>query len=953
MSRKSVYFKLLCLFAFISIAISQSTAQEIVVMGQVKDTKGNPLQGVSVVSTKGKKGTTSDVDGKFSLKADTTDFLKFSAVGYKSVQLAVNQMFLEVALQVNEEDLDQIVLVGNRGGGRVKTETPVPVDVIRLNQLGLADGMPNLTLILNIAAPSFNFNKSSGSDGADHIDLGTLRGLGPDQTLVLINGKRRHQTAFIALFGTRGRGNSGTDLNSFPENAIDRIEILRDGASAQYGSDAMAGVINIILKKNTGKWNIDQGFSFHADKKYNTLNNPDPSQYYTGKQLDGRTYSFSADNGWKLGKKNGSIHIAVNYLSKGKTFRQVPDTNVRKNPEALPVNTMRRAFGESSLQAWGTMLNLELPIDNKGTEFYAFGGISKKMGDAYAFTRNASEKPDRFPVDNSGNIIFVPDIMKKTSSGEIFYNPHNQASITDVSFAAGIKGKIFSAWNWDISNTTGQNDFHFFGNKTFNASLINRPDKVKFDDGGLKFLQSTTNFDLNRSFKGIGKGLNLAMGAEFRYEQYNVYAGEEASYKGYSNAFGQSAGAQGFPGFSLADVIKGKRTNVSLFADVELQLTDIWLISAATRFENFSDFGSVATGKLATRVKLGKYVNWRASISSGFRAPSLQQIYFNNTITSFSFGKLVQIRVASNVDPITKAAGIPALKEENAINVGTGFTAKIAKGLRFTLDGYMVKLYDRVVLSGLFSADDTSLDPAFTQELKSIDVVSAQFFANAVNTTNLGLDFVLDYSGKWNSNTFKFSLNGNLNKVKIDDINIPPMLNDSYIHRKSFFSDREEQFLKASAPASKIVFGGEMQHGKWSVGLRQVFFGRMQTLGFGWSGLASQRGTGGPGDPAISGNFLGIDPYVDIDGFNDQVNVLPEVFNYSAKSTTDIYGNVRLSGHIQLSIGVDNIFNAHPDYAGVPQARYQSFVNETGGPWESVQMGFNGTRFYSRLKVTF
>jgi outer membrane receptor protein involved in Fe transport len=154
-------------------------------------------------------------------------------------------------------------------------------------------------------------------------------------------------------------------------------------------------------------------------------------------------------------------------------------------------------------------------------------------------------------------------------------------------------------------------------------------------------------------------------------------------------------------------------------------------------------------------------------------------------------------------------------------------------------------------------------------------------------------------------------------------------------------------------PTSKIVFGGEMQHGKWSVGLRQVFFGRMQTLGFGWSGLASQRGTGGPGDPAISGNFLGIDPYVDIDGFNDQVNVLPEVFNYSAKSTTDIYGNVRLSGHIQLSIGVDNIFNAHPDYAGVPQARYQSFVNETGGPWESVQMGFNGTRFYSRLKVTF
>jgi len=408
MPKKSVYFKLLSLFVFTSIAISQSTAQEIVVSGQVKDTKGNTLQGVSVVTTKGKKGTTSDGDGKFNLLADSTDFLKITAVGFEPVELAISKHPLEIILNVNEEELDQIVLVGNRGGGRVKTETPVPVDVIRLNQLGLSDSKPNLTSMLNIAAPSFNYNKTSGSDGADHIDLGTLRGLGPDQTLVLINGKRRHQTAFIALFGTRGRGNSGTDLNSFPENTIDRIEILRDGASAQYGSDAMAGVINIILKKNTGKWNIDQGFSFHADKKYNTLNNPDPSQYYTGKQLDGRTYSFSADNGWKLGKRNGSIHLAVNYLSRGKTFRQAPDTNVLKNPEALPVNTMRRAFGESSLQAWGSMLNLELPIGNKGTEFYAFGGISKKMGDSYAFTRNASSRKDRFPVDNKGDIIFVP-----------------------------------------------------------------------------------------------------------------------------------------------------------------------------------------------------------------------------------------------------------------------------------------------------------------------------------------------------------------------------------------------------------------------------------------------------------------------------------------------------------------------------------------------------------------
>jgi iron complex outermembrane receptor protein len=928
-------------------------AQQITITGQVKNTKGELLQGVSIASTTGGKGTRTDQNGFFKLSSDSTTTLSFTSVGYKNYQIIVSETkMIDIVMNFHDEELDQIVLIGSRSGGRVKTETPIPIDVIKLNQFGLLDAKPNLPSILNIAAPSFNYNKMSASDGADHVDLGTLRGLGPDQTLVLINGKRRHQTAFIGLFGTRGRGNSGTDLNSFPESAIDRVEILRDGASAQYGSDAMAGVINIILKKNTNKWNIDQGFSFYSDKKFNTLNNVDPSQYYTGKKLDGRIYQFSADNGWSIGRKKGSLHLSVNYLSRGKTFRQAPDTNVLKNPEALPINRTRRAVGESSLEAWSAMFNLELPI-SKESSFYAFGSLSHKFGDSYAFTRNASARPDRFPVDNNGKVIFVPSIMKKTRDGEIFYNPHNQAKILDWSAATGLKGKVFKKWSWDVSNTIGQNDMHFFGNKTFNASLINQPEKTKFDDGGLRFLQNTFNVDINRSFENIGQGLNLGLGAELKYEQYDIYAGEEASYKGYPNPFGQSAGAQGFPGFSATDVIKGRRTSASFFSDAEIEITKSWLVSAAARFENFSDFGFVSTGKLATRIKINSLINWRASVSSGFRAPSLQQIYFNNTITSFSFGQLIQNRIASNVEAITKSAGIPSLKEENSINFSTGFTAKIANGLRLTLDGYAIKLMDRIVLSGVFSANDPTLTTAFTQQLKSIDVASAQFFANAVNTSNFGLDFVADYSKKWATHTLKLSLTGNLNKVNIDNVNVPATLDDSYIHRKSFFSDREAQFLKASAPSSKIVFSADLQMKKWSIGARQVFFGKMQTLGFGWSGLASKRNTGGPGDPAISGNFLGIDPYVDIDGYNDQINVLPEIFRYGAKSTTDVYSNFLVSKNIQLTLGIENLFNVHPDYANVPQARYQSFVNETGGPWESVQMGFNGTKFYGKLKLAF
>ncbi|MEY3435874.1 MAG: hypothetical protein RL335_330, partial [Bacteroidota bacterium] len=448
---------------------TQIAAQQITITGQVKNTKGESLQGVTVTSIKGIKNAITDQNGFFTLLLDSETTLSFTAVGYKNYQILVSETkMIEVIMTINDEELDQIVLIGSRSGGRVKTETPIPIDVIKLNQFGLMNAKPNLPSILNIAAPSFNYNKMSGSDGADHIDLGSLRGLGPDQTLVLINGKRRHQTAFIGLFGTRGRGNSGTDLNSFPENAIERVEILRDGASAQYGSDAMAGVINIILKKNNSKWNIDQGFSFHSDAKFNTLNNTDPSQYYTGKKLDGRTYAFSADKGWGIGKKNGILHLSINYLNRGKTFRQAPDTNVLTNPEALPINTIRRAFGESSLESWSSMFNLELPTGKREGVFYAFGSISHKFGDSYAFTRNASSRPDRFPVDNNGKIIFVPGIMKKSNDGEIFYNPHNQAKILDWSIASGYKGNVFKDWNWDVSNTIGQNDFHFYGNKTFN-----------------------------------------------------------------------------------------------------------------------------------------------------------------------------------------------------------------------------------------------------------------------------------------------------------------------------------------------------------------------------------------------------------------------------------------------------------------------------------------------------
>ncbi|MBS1733576.1 MAG: TonB-dependent receptor [Bacteroidetes bacterium] len=924
---------------------------------KVSDSKtGNPVTNASATVRGSGKGASANSDGMISIQAPANSTVDISCVGYKpqSVKLSGSATIV-VMLEPSSVDLGDIVVVGSRSGGRAKTETAVPVDVIKINQVGISSAKMDMTSVLNMAAPSFNYNKQSGADGADHLDLGTLRGLGPDQTLVLINGKRRHQTAFVGLFGSRGRGNSGADLNALPQSIVDRIEILRDGASAQYGSDAMAGVINIVLKKDINKWSINTGWSGYYDTKYNANRAYDPTQYYTGKDIDGQTFNFSVNNGFAIGHNGGFINLSFDYLKTGKTYRQVPDTNVQTNSKALPLNSSRRAFGDGSVQTDGAMYNMELPLgkDTK-TVFYSFGGYNHKASDAFAYTRNLSARPDRFPVDVNGTPIFVPGIMRKSSDGEIFYNPHIVTDINDASVSAGFKGQTHCRWNWDISYTTGKNDFQYYGDKTFNASLIGNITKNNFYDGGFRFRQSTVNIDLNKDFKMVLQGLNVGLGAEYRHEKYRIDMGEEASWKGYPNAFDQAPGSQGFPGFSPADTIHAKRHSFSFYADGELNVTKKWLVEAALRFENYSDFGSLLTYKFATRYKVADNFNIRASASSGFRAPSLQQINFSNTLTSFSGGQLVQSRIARNGDAITKAAGIPDLKEEKSINASLGFAWKVMKGLTFTLDGYMIKIKDRIVLSGLFDASDATLPAAFTSQLNGLGVQTAQFFDNAVNTTNFGVDVVLDYSTKvGKKGNFKALLAGNFQKMKVDDVHVPVALDDSYRHRKTFFSDREEAFLLASAPQAKGTLSLNYSIGNLGVGINLNYFGKMKSLGFGWTGLASAAGTGGPGDPAISGSFTGIDPYVDIDGYSDGVHVVKEEFIYRGKLTTDLYVSYKIYKGISIYVGADNIANVHPDFAAVKNARYEAFDNEAGGPWESVQMGFNGRKLFAKLAFNF
>ncbi|MBN9385007.1 MAG: TonB-dependent receptor [Chitinophagaceae bacterium] len=937
---------LLCIMLIVYIyAHAQNT-----LTGKVTDSKTNaPIEGASIKVKHSKTGTSTDNNGHYAIPVKPGDLVEISSIGYitKTISI-VDGGSLDIALEPSSTELREIVFVGTRGAGRAKTETPVPVDVIKINQIDLPTAKMDLTSVLNIAAPSFNYNKQSGADGADHIDIGTLRGLGPDQTLVLINGKRRHQTAFVTLFGTRGRGNSGVDLNAFPEASVDRIEILRDGASAQYGSDAIAGVINIILKKDPGHLTMNTGWSGYYDHKFNSRKFNAGNQYVSGGAIDGNTFTFSLDGGIALGKKGGFMNIGADFLTQGKTYRQADTANWQKDKNALPsINSGRRAFGDGSLTSGGVMYNMELPTGTGRTTFYSFGGVNYKSSDAYAYSRNWSQKPERFPVDNKANLLFTPGIMRQTNDGETYFNPHIQTHIQDASLAVGIKGMTGNDWTWDLSNTLGRNDFHFFGDKTFNASIIGKNAPNHFDDGGFNFLQNTVNLDFGKSFKSVASGLNLGLGAEFRYERYSIYAGEYASYSAidtnqrvYSNLTSDSlrapaAGSQGFPGFSLADVKTAHRTNLGIYADGELNVTNAWLVDIAGRFEHYSDFGSVVTGKLATRYKLLDNLNIRGSVSTGYRAPSLQQINFSNTLTSFSSGQLVQSRIASNNEPITRAAGIPKLKQETSVNASAGFSWKAAPGLTFTVDGYWVKMKNRIVLSGLFSQNDSTLPGSFTSQFPK-DVATVQFFSNAVNTTNYGLDIVADYTTRWEKNSFHVLLAGNLQHMTIDAIHVPPALSDSLLSRNTFYSDREKAFLLASAPNHKFALSLDYTMDKIGFGTHFTYFGKIKLMGFG-------------AKTADNPNQTGINPMVNTDA--DGNKLVPEVFNFGGKVVTDIYASYKFCKHATVFIGADNLFNIHPDLGVNPLAKGWAGDNESGGPWDSVQMGFNGLRLFGKLSL--
>lgn len=850
--------KLLLIFGLIILTFSSGKAQQLIT-GKISEKNGSPIVGATILEKGSSNGTSTNGNGAFSLKVNKSKTrLVISSVGFQTMEIDASPG-TEVSLVLEESsvNLDAVQVVGTRSLNRSATETPVPVDIIPIQQVTNSVGQVDLNQILQYVAPSFNSNRQTGSDGADHVDPATLRGLGPDQTLVLINGKRRHQSALIYLFGTRGRGNTGTDLNTIPASAIDRIEILRDGAAAQYGSDAIAGVINIVLKTDVEKLTggVNTGI------------------YDKG---DGKMINAYANYGVKVGEK-GVVNFTVDYLGRGKTNRpSVPD-----GPRAY--------FGDASAQNTSVFVNSKIPVGQK-SEFYFFGGYSYRFSDSYAWTRTAKIDTGDVNVGTMDNPRNVKEIYPNG------FTPRIQATINDASGSVGLRTK-FGAWDADFNTTYGSNRFHYTVDGTLNASLgVSSP--THFDAGGFGFSQHTIGANFTRNFADIASGFNLAFGSEFRRDAYDIVAGEEGSWKQYPTADNRPGGSQGFPGFQPSNVLDVSRTNIAGYLDTELDVTKHFLVSGAVRFENYSDFGSTFNYKLATRLKLSDAISFRGSYSTGFRAPSLAQRYFNTTFTNFAGGVAVDQIIANNESVIAQTVGIPKLKQETSQNASIGFTAKPASNFNVTVDAYLINIKDRIVLTGTFSDQDDAIGSI----LKKMNVGNAQFFTNALDTKTYGLDVILTHQAYVGSGRLTTSFAGNFNSMELGTVKTTAKLAGK---EDTYLDAREKAFILASAPKSKLNLTLDYKIHRFNTNLRLVHFAA-----------------------------------VDLVNYNYVIN------HYSAKMTTDLAFGYELSKNYTLSIGSTNIFDVYPD-------KQDPFNTETGGMWDPVQMGSAGRFYFARLRFKF
>lgn len=989
--KKSMLFMIFFVFGILN------SFGQIQIKGTVKDKDDNTLLGVNVFIKGTTTGTATDEDGKFTIKASLNNVLVFSYIGFETKEVTIkDKSDITIVLTENNSELDEVVVVGSRNPSRTATESAVPVDIISVKELATQGAQVNLGQILNVVAPSFTSNTQTVADGTDHIDPAQLRGLGPDQVLVLVNGKRRHTSSLVNINGTPGRGSVGTDMNAIPSYAIEKIEVLRDGASAQYGSDAIAGVINIGLKKNTGGFNaavfsganISKGSNDHSggmdgantqidlnygaglgkEKSYINITASGQIRDYTSRAKDATDAIFNgynaiervtSANGININSLFGNIQNTpntaqilslihtyapqVNYFTAAQQSAIANANTIADMQTALNFNTtdneliarglQRKDFnmrvGQSSLQSGQVFLNVAYPFSEK-IELYAFGGYSYREGNSAGFYRRPNQSRSYTGIYSNG---FLPEIG---------------STVKDISRTIGMRGKMFKNWNYDLSYVFGKNSFDYGVENSSNASLReNSP--TEFDAGGLRFSQNTFNFDVNRNF---GK-VNLAFGAEARAERFAIKAGQAESYNKYdingnivtentpnnlqvTDFFGaeRAGGAQVFPGFRPSNAISKGRSSGALYTDIEYDVTPKWLLNGAVRFESYSDFGQTLNYKLATRYKLTSKINIRGAIATGFRAPSLHQIYFNSTSTQFIGGVPFEVGTFSNDSEAAQLLGIPKLKQEESKSYSFGFTAKISDAnLTISADAYMVNIDDRVVLTDQFSKPGGTPavgTPAYqlNQLFDAAGANAATFFSNAIDTRSKGIDLVISHKLEFGEDiSLKTDLSGTISKtertgeIKGSDI----LIANGQIN--NYYSERSKIFLEQAIPRVKANITNSLAYKKFDFFLRNVYFGKVTD-----PNVADVNGDGVINSTIVNGQ-----------------NVQNEHPVWGAKITTDLSIGYNITKNVKLVVGSNNIFDVYPD----ENLESLKSSNQFTYSRNVSQFGQNGRFVFGRISIKF
>lgn len=853
------------LFWTLCLVFEQAIAQSGHVTGVVMDEFG-PVPGAKIVVLNEGISANSDAKGRYRLELlPGKHELKIGYLMYKTeyreIDLADLDTLVEDVVLQSINVIDETSSLGSRSIEKTFLDASLPVHIISRAELDLS-GQQELAQVLHYIIPSFHSTHQTIADGTDHVDPVTVRGLGTDQLLVLVNGKRRHASSLLHVNGTVGRGSTGTDLNAIPLAAIERVEFLPYGAASVFGSDAIAGVLNIVLIEDSDILKL-------------------ASQSGINSRGDGLSSTTGVNIGFDVGE-DGFINITAEYRERqstnrageytGSVFSQDPDLEAEQIAQTGFFDQTGSAgrrimeIGNSATRNLSFMFNGQFRIAPKAA-FYTFGGRNFREGRAHGFYR-LPQATDRV-VSAIYPLGFLPEIV---------------SGIIDENITFGLRGRT-EHWTVDISNTIGNNSFGFSVENSNNASLGLSSPSV-FSAGGFSYQQNSTNLDFSRGYDWL-QGANLSIGGELRVENYRIIPGEEASWidgrqfqvVNGDTVFGQT-GAQVFPGFQESNQLNRFRTSQAAYLDLESNLTKNFLVITSARVESYNAFDAQLIGKISTRYKLTDGISFRGGVATGYRAPSLQQVFFNNVSTQFINGESVEVGTFNNSSRVSEAIGVERLRPELSLHTNVGVTMKVNDELNFNLSFFGTDVNDRIMLSGILGSQFDSI-------LSEIGVGAAQVLLNAINTQTRGLDFSMFWKIPLNQSSLQNRLDLSANRTKI--VGLIDNTQNGGLNAQDLLSREDRARVESAQPLVKGILSSTYKRKKWNITLRNTFIGGVSYLH--------------PEDENPADWVLNT--------FNGKVESRDQFFR--PKVLTDLHLMYNLGSALKLTLQVNNLLNIYPD----------------------------------------